>query len=781
MADVTIVIPTFNEAGNVPELLARLDTCFPPGTAEVLFVDDSTDHTPQVIEEEATRHRIPVRLLHRAGAARVGGLSGAVIDGIRHAHTARVLVMDGDLQHPPEVAVRLLRTMDDTAADVVVASRYVDGGDAGGLGSTLRHAVSQGSTLLARALFPRLVGSVCTDPMTGFFCVRKEALELVRLRPRGFKILLEILASHRVRVAEVPFTFGDRTHGASKADWRNGRAFLAQLLSLRLGPRRPSQRSGMLPQPPADAEVDAYLKRPQHRWIFWAQALAFAGVAVSMWGLSNNSYWTLAFLAPLVALLLEQALALRTSTFRRTVTTASHQALLDGYRPDHHPSVDVFLPTAGEPAAMLENTYRHVARLRWPGILTVFVLDDAGRAEVAALAAKYGFRYVSRRGSEFKKAGNLQYALERSVGEHVTIFDADFTPRPDYLLQLMPYMDDPVVGIVQSPQYFETAPSMSWLERCAGATQEMFYRFIQPSRDAVGAAICVGTSAVYRREALAAIGGFPLIGHSEDVYTGVRMGRVGYRVKYVPVLVSRGKSPDDVDSFINQQYRWCEGSMSLLVESEFHDDTTLTLDRRLSFWSGFVYYLTTAMNALLAPLAVLVMLWFFPDRVTSSNMLPLLGALLVWLALYPAISYGRWRFDVLRVQTIYGFAHLFCVLDLARGKVAEWVATNATRRSAAKPTSRRPLAWRVRLAIAVYLTVTQVAILTGLLHGAWTAGLADYWANLLLALVNAYIFIPVATLCVSALLRDRRAARAARAEPAVPVNAIRATPVEVQA
>ncbi|WP_436529202.1 glycosyltransferase [Actinoplanes sp. HUAS TT8] len=772
MADITIVIPTFNEAGNVPELLARLDACFAPGTAEVLFVDDSTDDTPDVIEAEATRHRIPVRLLHRDGPARVGGLSGAVIDGLRHAHTPRVLVMDGDLQHPPEVAVQLLRTMDDTSADLVVASRYVDGGDAGGLGSARRHAVSKGSTLLARGLFPRLVGGVCTDPMTGFFCVRRDALDLDRLRPRGFKILLEILAGHRLRVAEVPFTFGDRAHGVSKADWRNGRAFLVQLLSLRFGYRRRSQRSGMLPQPPADAEVDAYLRRPQHRWIFWAQTVAFAGVAVSLWGLSNNSYWTLAFLAPLLALLVEQALALRTSTFRRTVTAGSHRALLDGYRPDHHPSVDVFLPTAGEPVAMLENTYRHVARLRWPGILTVFVLDDAGRAEVAALAARFGFRYVSRRGSEFKKAGNLQYALDRTVGAHVTILDADFTPRPDYLVHLMPYMEDPEIGIVQSPQYFETAASMSWLERCAGATQEMFYRFIQPSRDAIGAAICVGTSAIYRREALAAIGGFPLIGHSEDVYTGVRMGRAGYRVKYVPVLVSRGKSPDDIDSFINQQYRWCEGSMSLLAESEFHDDTTLTLNRRLSFWSGFVYYLTTAMNALLAPLAVLVMLWFFPGRVTSSNMLPLLGALLVWLALYPVISYGRWRFDVLRVQTIYGFAHLFCVLDLARGKVAEWVATNATRRSTARTAARRPLAQRVRLTMAVYLTVTQVAIFAGLVRGAWTHGPGDYWANLLLALVNAYVFIPVAALCVSTLLGDRRPARTAAELPA-PVLPVR--------
>jgi len=100
------------------------------------------------------------------------------------------------------------------------------------------------------------------------------------------------------------------------------------------------------------------------------------------------------------------------------------------------------------------------------------------------------------------------------------ILDADFCPRPDFLRHLVPYMDDPAVGIVQSPQYFDSGENLNWIQRTAGSTQELFYRWILPSRDRFNAAICVGTCALYRRKALEATGGFAQIEHSEDIHTG---------------------------------------------------------------------------------------------------------------------------------------------------------------------------------------------------------------------------------------------------------------------
>jgi dolichol-phosphate mannosyltransferase len=231
--DTTIVIPTYNEGGNVPLLVSRLAVAWSGRAVQILFVDDSTDDTPRVIQEIARNAPIPVRMIHRTGEERVGGLAGAVTTGIRSSRSTYVLVMDGDLQHPPEMAP-LLRDAAD-GVDLAVATRYMGDGDADGLASAYRRLVSSCSTTLAKACFPRRVGKVCTDPMTGFFCFRRDSVHLDRLRPRGFKILLEILARNDLRVEEVPFAFGARHSGETKADWRNGVHFAYQMLSLRMG------------------------------------------------------------------------------------------------------------------------------------------------------------------------------------------------------------------------------------------------------------------------------------------------------------------------------------------------------------------------------------------------------------------------------------------------------------------------------------------------------------------------------------------------------------------
>lgn len=231
--DTTVIVPTYNEGANVRSLVDRLSAALRGRSAEILFVDDSTDDTPTQVRRAAASADLPVRLLHRDEDDRVGGLAGAVTAGIAASDSDFVVVMDGDLQHPPELVPDLLDAASDV--DLAVASRYGGGGDASGLSGGYRRWVSNGSTVIAQACFPRRVGRVCTDPMTGFFCLRRSAVDMTRLRPRGFKILLEILARHDLRVRELPFTFGDRLSGESKASWRNGVHFLYQMASLRMG------------------------------------------------------------------------------------------------------------------------------------------------------------------------------------------------------------------------------------------------------------------------------------------------------------------------------------------------------------------------------------------------------------------------------------------------------------------------------------------------------------------------------------------------------------------
>jgi glycosyltransferase involved in cell wall biosynthesis len=232
--EVSVIVPTRNESGNVAALVQRLDRALGDTSSEIVFVDDSDDDTPMNITRIAATLRRPVRLLHREAGQRSGGLGSAVLAGLRACAGEWAVVMDGDLQHPPEVVPELVAAGRRAGADIVVASRHVGDGSAAGLASLGRSAASGFATWLTKAVFPmRLRGY--TDPMSGFFALRPQSVDLDRLQPNGFKILLEILArSARLRGCEHPFSFAERYSGESKASWREGMLLLRRLVGLRL-------------------------------------------------------------------------------------------------------------------------------------------------------------------------------------------------------------------------------------------------------------------------------------------------------------------------------------------------------------------------------------------------------------------------------------------------------------------------------------------------------------------------------------------------------------------
>ena len=232
--DVTVIVPTRNERGNVAPLVGQLAVALAGRRAEILFVDDSDDDTASEILRVAQDAPLPVRVLHRETGRRGGGLGSAVVAGLRAAASDVCVVMDGDLQHPPALVPALVDRHARGDCDVVVASRYIGGGDSTGLGTTLRFGVSRGATTLTKAMFPmRLHGT--SDPMTGFFLVDRSRLDLDSLRPSGFKILLELLVRTDLRTAEVPMQFLPRGEGESKASLRQGVTFLVHLARLRFG------------------------------------------------------------------------------------------------------------------------------------------------------------------------------------------------------------------------------------------------------------------------------------------------------------------------------------------------------------------------------------------------------------------------------------------------------------------------------------------------------------------------------------------------------------------
>ncbi|WP_035803155.1 glycosyltransferase family 2 protein [Kitasatospora mediocidica] len=491
-----------------------------------------------------------------------------------------------------------------------------------------------------------------------------------------------------------------------------------------------------LPAPPNDQELYWYFG-PQRRWVLICTSLAFVFTAATMltFALRTPALW--AFLAVLGLNVAALALSSLNSLRSRRLTRQSHEVLVRAWQPARAPSVDLYLPTCGEPLAVLENAYRAVAAADWPGELTVWVLDDGDRAEVAALADTYGYRYVVRpdRG-HLKKAGNLNHALTLSSAEYIAILDADFAPRPDFLRHLVPYFADARIGIVQSPQCFDTDESMSWIERAAGSAQEWFFRWIQPSRDASDAAICCGSNAVYRRSAIDAAGGFARLDHSEDMYTGLALFEQGYRTLYVPILVAKGTSPDSLASFVNQQYRWTMGNLHLLRSSDLKR-VKAPWRMRFCFYEGIVGYLTMAVNLFAAPLPPLVMMYCYPGQIRPWHVLPLLAPLWLWHVLLPRVSRTRWRVEVVRANVLMSVAAAAAFVHTLRGHSAAWVPTGAGR---AKPGG---LARKVVLIALVWLACSLTAAAGGLALDVSAHGWGPNWGLGLYLLVQAQIGLPL--------------------------------------
>ncbi len=290
--DLSIIVPTRNEAGNIEKLLAGIQQAMMGKKVEVIFVDDSSDNTPEVINRVSQQFEgIHVCMIHREPDQRIGGLGGAVVAGLQSAGAEYAVVMDGDLQHPPSLLPTLLEKAISQHADMVVATRRSQESTVAGL-NTARNFISRVLDLTARLFFPKQLHGV-SDPLTGFFLVRVNSINPQTLRPKGFKILLEILVRNpNLKKAEVPFHFGERFAGQSKASAKEVFKYLNLLWVLRFG--ESSLRfigfalvglSGIVVN-----SLALYLATDLFK-IFYIYSAAIATVISTVWNFTLNEAW----------------------------------------------------------------------------------------------------------------------------------------------------------------------------------------------------------------------------------------------------------------------------------------------------------------------------------------------------------------------------------------------------------------------------------------------------------------------------------------------------------
>jgi dolichol-phosphate mannosyltransferase len=234
---LALIIPTLNEAENLPPLLRHVRAILAPVGIdyEVLVVDDNSCDGTEMIVSAIAREDEHVHLLVRKGER---GLSGAVLYGWRNTDAAILGAMDADLQHPPELLLALMSAID-AGNDLAIGSRYTAGGRLGDW-NPFRKLLSAAAVWVTWPI--QRTGIRAKDPMSGYFLVRRECVEKIQFQPSGFKLLLEILVRGRIRsVAEVPFAFGQRYRGASKANFNvawDYAKLLARLYSERFSSRR---------------------------------------------------------------------------------------------------------------------------------------------------------------------------------------------------------------------------------------------------------------------------------------------------------------------------------------------------------------------------------------------------------------------------------------------------------------------------------------------------------------------------------------------------------------
>ena len=283
-------------------------------------------------------------------------------------------------------------------------------------------------------------------------------------------------------------------------------------------------------------------------------------------------------------------------------------------------SVDVLIATYDEPLEVLEATLAGCAALSYPH--ETFLLDDGRRREVAALAAEWGAKWITRPDNSHAKAGNINHALSCTSGELIFCLDADHVPLPDALDAIVGYFDDETVALVQSPHDFYNHDSVQHYE-VGRHEQSMFFKVVCPGKDRCNSVFWCGSAALLRRKALVEVGGVSTETIAEDFHTTIKMHRAGWKTRYHDEVLVQGLAPMDLDGYLLQRDRWARGNLAVLglPESPLSHRSRLGLRQRIAYFSSlFAYGAGAARLVMIGLLAVVLTAGVLPARMSVLSL-----------------------------------------------------------------------------------------------------------------------------------------------------------------
>ncbi len=374
------------------------------------------------------------------------------------------------------------------------------------------------------------------------------------------------------------------------------------------------------------------------RYVLW-RALSTLNLSSPLDGVFSLGLFALELLI-FTSGIIQLILLLRVRDRRRAADQLS-QAVLSGA---YAPTVDVLIPTYDEPEFILRRTVIGCQAMAYER-KTIYLLDDTRRPAIAALAAELGCEYMTRPDNRHAKAGNLNHAIPQTDGELIVIFDADFIPTTNFLTRTIGFFQDPLVGLVQTPQSFYNPDPIArnlGLEDVLTPEEEVFYRQIQRVRDGAGAVVCAGTSFVVRRSTLEAIGGFVTEAVSEDFFTGIQIAAKGYRLVYLNEKLSAGLAAENIAAHALQRVRWEQGTLqAFFIKSNPLTVPGLTPIQRLAYFEGLLHWFSSVARVgfLVMPLAY-AFLGVIPLRATEAELMYFfLPFYLVQLSVFSWLNY----------------------------------------------------------------------------------------------------------------------------------------------
>lgn len=373
--------------------------------------------------------------------------------------------------------------------------------------------------------------------------------------------------------------------------------------------------------------------------------------------------------------------------------------LIDG----REASVAVFITCYGEPLDVIRRTALGARRLK--GRHSTWILDDGRSDEVRALAAELGVGYLRRLSSNGAKAGNVNHALSQVKTDYFCIFDADFVPKSEFLVETMPFFADANVAFVQTPQSYGNLKG--FVTRGAGYMQTVFYRFVQPGRNHFNAAFCVGTNVVFRRAAIDDVGGIYTDSKSEDVWTSLMLHERGWRSIYIPDVLAVGDAPETIEAYTKQQLRWATGGFEIMFNrNPLRPKLRLTLDQRLMYFVTSTHYLTGIAPGLLLMVPALEVFFDLRPVTLGTSLttwaLAYVGFYLMQILLI-SFTLGSFRWQVLLLATASFPIYHQALVNAFSGKEQRWHVTGTSAKDSSPFNFIRPQVY-----LFTFLALTSV-------------------------------------------------------------------------